>query len=58
MNEIIKIKIQGAGNHNIECILPKIENIYQTLFRLLGEFGTKQFEKSKRHIVKYLRRRQ
>ena len=63
INEIIKTKIQGAENHDIEGALPKIirdtiKNIYQTPFRLLGEFGTKQFETSKRHIVKYLRRTQ
>ena len=63
INEIIKIRIQEAENHNIECILPKIiqdtvKNIYQMPFRLLGKFGTKQLEKSKRHVVKYLRRRQ
>ena len=59
INEIIKIRIQGAQNHDIECILPKIirdtiKNIYQTSFRLLREFGTKRFEKSKRHVVKSL----
>ena len=57
INEIIKIKIEGAENRNIERILPKIirdtiEDVYQTLFRLLGKFGTKK------NIVKYLRRRQ
>ena len=63
INEIIKIKIEGAENRDIERILPKImwdtiENMHQTPFRLLGKFGTKQFEKSKKHVVKYLRRRQ
>ena len=63
INEIMKIRIQGAENHDIERILSKvirdtIEKIYQTPFRLLGKFGTKQFEKSKRHNVKYLRRRE
>ena len=50
INEIIKIRIEGAENRDIERILPKIirdtiENIYQTSFRLFGKFGTKQFEK-------------
>ena len=63
INEIIKIRTEGAEDCDIECILPKIirdtiENIYQTPFRLLGKCGTKQFEKSKRYVVKYLRRRQ
>ena len=63
INEIIKITIQGAANHDIECIILKIiqdtvENIYQMPFRLFGNFGTKHFEKSRRHVVKYLRRRQ
>ena len=57
INAIIKIRIEGAENCDIECILAKIigdtiENIYQTPFRLLSKFGTKK------HIVKYLRRRQ
>ena len=42
INEIIKIKIQGAENHEIEGALPKIirdtvENIYQTPLRVLGK---------------------
>ena len=59
----MKIRIQGAQNHDIERILSKIirdatKKIYQIPFRLLDKFGRKQFEKSKRHNVKYLRRRQ
>ena len=59
----MKIRIQGAQNHDIERILSKIirdatKKIYQMPFRLLGKFGRKQFEKSKRHNVKYRRRRQ
>ena len=59
----MKIRIQGAENHDIERILSKTirdttKKIYQTPFRLLGKFGRKQFEKSKRHNVKYLRRRE
>ena len=59
----MKIRIQGAENHDIERILSKIirdatRKIYQMPFRLLGKFGRKKFEKSKRHNVKYLRRRQ
>ena len=45
INEIIKIRIKGAENRDIERILPKIidtiENIYQSPFRLFGKFGTK-----------------
>ena len=63
INEIIKIRIQGAENCDIEHILPKIvrdkiESIYQTPFKLLDKFGAKEFEKLERDVVKYLRRRQ
>ena len=46
----MKIRIEGAENRYIKRILLKIirdtiENIYQTPFRLLGKFGSKQSEK-------------
>ena len=41
----------------MERVLPKIlrgaiDDIYQTPFRLLGNFGKKQFEKIKRKLVR------
>ena len=50
------------GENNIQDILPRIiqetiGHIYRTPFRLLGKFGEKQLKKSKRQIVKHLRRR-
>ena len=49
--------------NNVQDIFPRIilesiKHIYQTPFRLLGKFGENQFKKSKRQIVKHLRRRQ
>ena len=60
INEIIKIRIQGAENCDIvpKIVRDKIESIYQTPFKLLDKFGAKEFEKLERDVVKYLRRRQ
>ena len=66
INNISKMKIQDENN--VQDIFPRIfsdfsilkpiKHIYQILFRLLGKFGENQFKKSKRQIVKHLRRRQ
>ena len=56
----MKIRIQletGKVGHKLPGIIcSSIETAYQTLFRILGKFGEKQFKKSERHVVKYLRR--
>ena len=56
INEIIKIRIEGAENRDIERILPKIirdtiENIYQMPLDSLVNL------EPKKHILEYLRRR-
>ena len=45
------------GGKKTECDLPKvlreaIEDVYQTPFRLLGDFGKKQLTKLKNKILK------
>ena len=45
------------GGKEIELFLPKIlrgaiEQVYQTPFRLLGEFGEKKFDSIKRKVLK------
>ena len=52
INQIIR-----QGGREMERVLPKIlrgaiEDVYQTLFRLLGDFGKQQFNKIKRKIYK------
>ena len=61
INKTSKMRIQDENN--VQDIFPRIilepiKHIYQTPFRLLGKFGENQFKKSKRQIVKHLRRRQ
>ena len=50
-------QIITQGGKEMEVVLPKIlrgaiEDVYQTPFRLLGEFGKQQFNKIKRKILK------
>ena len=60
LNSITKQRIDqliSRGGREVERILPKIicgaiENIYQTPFRLLRNFGKKQFAKIKRQFIK------
>ena len=45
------------GGKEVERVIPKtlreaIENVYQTPFRLLGNFGKQQLEKIKRKILR------
>ena len=47
----------SEGGKEIELVLPKIlrgaiEHVYQTPFRLLGEFGKKKFNSIKRKVLK------
>ena len=49
-------QIMSQGSEEVECVLPKIlreaiEEVYQTPFRLLGNFGKQQFNKIKRKIL-------
>ena len=46
-------QIITEGGKEIECVLPKIlrgaiEDVYQTQFRLLGNFGKQQFNNIKK----------
>ena len=50
-------QVISQGGQELECVLPKIlrgavEDVYQIPFRLLGEFGKKQFNNIKRKILK------
>ena len=50
-------QIITQGGKEMELVLPKIlkeaiEDVYQTPFRLLGDFGKQQFNKIKRKILK------
>ena len=52
-------QIITEGGKEIERVLPKIlrgaiEDVYQTPFRLLGNFGKHQFNKIKKNILKKL----
>ena len=52
-------QITTEGGKEMERVLPKIlrgavEDIYQTPFRLLGNFGKKQFNKIKKNTLKKL----
>ena len=52
-------QIITQGGKEMECVLPKIlrgaiKDVYQTPFRLLGDFGKQQFNKIKRKILKQL----
>ena len=52
-------QIITEGGKEMERILPKIlreaiEGVYQTPFRLLGNFGKQQFNKIKKNILKKL----
>ena len=62
-NDISKIaeqrinQIISKGGAEVERVLPKIlreaiEDVYQTPFRLLGNFGKQQFNKIKRKILR------
>ena len=59
INNIAKEKIDQIicqGGKEVERILPKIlrggiEDVYQTLFRLLGNFGKQQLKKLKKKIL-------
>ena len=59
-NAIVTDRLNQIISHDgkeMERILPKIlrgaiEDVYQTPFRLLGNFGKQQFEKIKRKIKK------
>ena len=49
-------QIIPQGGNKIERVLPKIlrraiEDVYETLFRLLGNFGKQQLNKLKRKIL-------
>ena len=54
----MKIRIQletGKVGHKLPGIIcSSIETAYQTLFRILGKFGEKQFKKSVRQILNIL----
>ena len=60
INEIAKDRINqiiSQGGKEVERVLPKIlrgaiEDVYQTLFRLLGNFGKQQLNKIKRKILR------
>ena len=48
-------QIISQGGKEVECVLPKvlrgaIKDVYQTPFRLVGNFGKKQFNKLKKEI--------
>ena len=50
-------QVISQGGKEIECLLPKIlrgaiEDVYQTPFRLLGNFRKQQLNKLKRKILK------
>ena len=52
INQIIR-----SGGAEIERVLPKvlrgaIEDVYQTPFRLFGNFGKQQFQKVKRNLLR------
>ena len=59
MNNIAKQKINqiiSQGRKEVEHVLPKIlrgaiEDVYQTPFRLLGNFGKQQLNKLKKKIL-------
>ena len=53
INQVIR-----SGGAEVERLLPKIicraiEDVYKTLFRLLGNLGKQQFQKIKKNIKKY-----
>ena len=56
MNNIAQEKINqiiSQGGKEVECVLPKIlrgaiDDVYQTPFRLLGNFGKQQLNKIKK----------
>lgn len=60
MNKIAEQRINqiiNQGGKGLERVLPKIlrggiKDIYQTPFRLLGDFGTKTFNNIKRKTLK------
>ena len=60
INKIAQQRIDQAirtGRAEIECVAPKIirgaiEEVYKTLFRLLGNLRKKQFQKMKRKLFK------
>ena len=60
INEIAQNRINqiiSKGGKEVECVLPKIlrgatEDVYQTLFRLFGNFGKQQLNKIKRKILR------
>ena len=60
INKIAQQRIDQAirtGRAEIECVAPKIirgaiEEVYKTLFRLLGNLRKKQFQKIKRKLFK------
>ena len=60
INNIVQQRINqviSQGGKEIECLLPKIlrgaiEDVYQTPFRLLGNFRKQQLNKLKRKILK------
>lgn len=50
-------QVISLGGKEGECVLPKIlrgaiEDVYQTLFRLLGNFGKQQLNTLKRKILR------
>ena len=59
INETVKNRINqiiSQGGKEVERVLPKIlrgaiEDVYQTPFRLLGNFGKQQLNKIKRKIL-------
>ena len=59
INEIAKDRINqiiSQGSKEVERVLPKIlrgaiEGLYQTPFRLLGNFGKQQLNKIKRNVL-------
>ena len=59
INNIAKERINQIitqGEKEVDRVLPKIlrsaiEDVYQTRFRMLGNFGKQQFNKLKRNIL-------
>ena len=59
INNIAKQRIDQIitqGGKEVERVLPKIlkgaiEDVYQTLFRMLGNFGKRQLNKLKRKVL-------
>ena len=59
INNIVQQRINqiiSQGSREVERVLPKIlrgaiEDVYQTLFRMLGNFGRQQLEKLKNKIL-------